>query len=174
MAISLLVFGFSSDLRTRYGRIIEVVKQKITSVVTVYAEDDGNVNEDRSTSIRLVVEWPRAIRAFSKNPLVGTGYSSITLATDNDYLRALGETGMLGLLSFMLIFITMFKVFRLYKFENTDLESAFIAGFIGSTVGILITALFIDIFEASKFATMYWLLAGFTIGKIRQSNKNII
>jgi len=178
LVISAIIFGFSSDLKVRYGRIIEVVREKITSAIVVYASSDvsaegtGNVNEDRSTSIRFNVEWPRAIRAFSKNPLLGTGYSSITLATDNDYLRALGETGILGLFSFILIFVSLFKVFSMYTFES-NLESVFLASFIGSTIGILITALFIDIFEASKFATIYWLFTGFTVGKILQNNKLI-
>jgi len=165
--ISIIVFGFSADLRARYGRIIEVVQEKISSVITIYAQEK-EVFEDRSTSIRLAVEWPRAVRAFYKNPLLGTGYSSITLATDNDYLRALGETGILGLFSFILIFISLFKVFSIYRFEST-LESVFVAAFIGSTIGILITALFIDIFEASKFATIYWLFAGLVVGKITKN-----
>lgn len=172
LLISTVIFGFSADLRVRYGRIIEVVREKISSAIVVYAEDKGNVNEDRSTSIRFNVEWPRAIRAFSKNPLLGTGYSSITLATDNDYLRALGETGVLGLLSFILIFIALFKIFKTYEFKN-NLDSIFIASFIGSTVGILITALFIDIFEASKFAIIYWLFAGFVVSQITRNNKLI-
>lgn len=162
--ISLIIFGFSSDLRARYGNIIEVVKDKISSVTTVYA-GEKEVFEDRSTSIRLAVEWPRAMRAFYKNPILGTGYSSITLATDNDYLRALGETGILGLMSFVLIFISLFKAISKYLLD-TNIDSAIIASFIGSTVGILVTALFIDIFEASKFATIYWLLAGLVVGKI--------
>lgn len=170
--ISVLAFGFSADLRARYGRIIEVVKEKITSVVTVYAQtSEKEVFEDRSTSIRLNVEWPRALRALQKNPILGTGYSSITLATDNDYLRALGETGILGLLSFVLIFINLFKVVFKYKFTN-NLESAMVAGFIGSTVGLLITALFLDIFEASKIAITYWLLAGVVIGTALKYSKN--
>lgn len=168
VTISVIIFGLSSDLRVRYGRLIEVVRQKISSVVVVYAQENGNVNEDRSTSIRFNIEWPRAIRSFYKNPMVGTGYSSITLATDNDYLRALGETGILGLMSFVMIFISLFKIFTKYTFDN-NLDSVLVASFIGSTVGILITAIFIDIFEASKFATIYWLLAGLVVGKISKS-----
>lgn len=172
MFISVLAFGFSPDLRARYGRIIEVVREKISSIIVVYADEgEKEVFEDRSTSIRLVVEWPRAIRAFYKNPLLGTGYSSITLATDNDYLRALGETGILGLSSFILILVSLFNTFRKVIFKN-DVDSVFIAGFVGSSVGILITALFIDIFEASKFATIYWLFAGLVVGKIVNQPKS--
>lgn len=172
--ISVIAFGFSPDLRVRYGRIFDVLKQKISSVIVVHAQEDGNVNEDRSTSIRLKVEWPRAFRAFYKNPIVGTGYSSITLATDNDYLRALGETGLLGLSSFVLIFVCLYHIFRTYNFDISKSVSVFdsviVACFVGSTVGILITALFIDIFEASKFATIYWLFAGLVVGKVQQNN----
>ena len=37
--IAAVAFSFSPDLRARYGRIIEVVREKISSVVTVYAEE---------------------------------------------------------------------------------------------------------------------------------------
>lgn len=170
--ISVLIFGTAPDLQVRYKRIFDVVKQKISSVVVVYAQEGGNVNEDRSTSIRLNVEWPRAIRAFNKNPMLGTGYSSITLATDNDYLRALGETGSLGLLSFLLIFIYLYKHLKSYVFDNSK-KSIFIAGYIGSTIGIIMTAIFIDIFEASKFAIIYWMFTGFVVGSVKNKYEQI-
>lgn len=170
--ISVLIFGTAPDLQVRYKRIFDVVKQKISSVVVVYAQEGGNVNEDRSTSIRLNVEWPRAIRAFNKNPMLGTGYSSITLATDNDYLRALGETGSLGLLSFLLIFIYLYKHLKSYVFDNST-KSIFIAGYIGSTIGIIMTAIFIDIFEASKFAIIYWMFTGFVVGSVKNKYEQI-
>jgi O-antigen ligase len=170
--ISVIIFGTAPDLQVRYKRIIDVVKQKITSVVVVQAQEGGNVNEDRSTSIRLNVEWPRAIRAFTKNPLLGTGYSSITLATDNDYLRALGETGTFGLLSFLLIFIYLYKDLKSYVFKD-NMESIFVAGYIGSTIGIIVTAIFIDIFEASKFAIIYWMFTGFVIGSLKNRHEQI-
>lgn len=120
--------------------------------------------EDRSTAIRFNVEWPRALRAFQKNPLLGTGYSSITLATDNDYLRALGEVGFLGFMAFMLIFVTMFNDLKAYLFKGSpDFKHAVIIGFAAATIGFLANALFIDVFEASKVAIFYWILSGIII-----------
>lgn len=164
--ISLIVFGFSSSLRERYSRIFEVIREKLSSVIVVYGQE-AEVFEDRSTSIRFNVEWPRAIRALTKNPLLGTGYSSITLATDNDYLRALGETGILGFSAFILIFINIYKKIKNVKFNNS-FESIFKVGLIGSTIAVLLTAVFIDIFEASKFATMFWLFTGISLGQINK------
>lgn len=192
---SLIFFGASSDVLARYTQIIEVTYKKVMNVklinyvphFTVLAQDGSAVLpqrrtdatptpvpvpvfEDRSTSIRLNVEWPRAIRALEKNPLLGTGYSSIGLATDNDYLRLLGEIGILGFASFILIFVriglTFMKAFPLIKnFEGTEL--GFIAGVIGGTIGVLINAVFIDVFEASKIAIIFWLILAIAIYTVK-------
>lgn len=114
----------------------------------------------RSSGIRFNVEWPRAINAFYKNPFLGTGYSSLTIATDNDYLRSLGETGILGTLSLGLIFFIIIK--KMLKFIKY--ASGFIKYFIISllcAVGVfLVTATFIDVLEASKVAEVFWLTLG--------------
>ena len=225
---SILFIGFSSNLISRYGRIIEVARSQFPQFnlinyrglnLQVYAAEDeftivsrkpqavlGDelnleptfslrgfnksrqfmlaknvilkrqaviptptpvpVFEDRSTNIRLNVEWPRAIRAFAKNPFLGTGYSSITLATDNDYLRLLGEVGALGFLAFFLIFGKISEVLaKVLPFDRhfEGIELAFIVGTVGAMLGIFLNAMFIDVFEASKFAIIFWLLIGFTI-----------
>ncbi|MEK7526460.1 MAG: O-antigen ligase family protein [Patescibacteria group bacterium] len=165
----------SGNLLTRYQQILDIVVDKITytvdQAITVHAAGFVLAAEDRSTSIRLNVEWPRAIRALTKNPLLGTGYSSITLATDNDYLRFLGETGILGFLAFFLVFFKSGIEFLKYTIENyskeSNLKSIFVYGMVGATVGILINAVFIDVFEASKLAIMFWLMMGLAIGLTR-------
>ncbi len=123
--------------------------------------------EERSTEIRLNAEWPRAIRSFKKNPLLGTGFSSITLATDNDYLRMLGETGIIGTLAFSLIFISL--AFTVVPVINRPASTARNMGIAiaGSAIGILVNATFIDIFEASKVAPIFWVLTGFLIALVR-------
>lgn len=123
------------------------------------------VIEDRSTSIRLNVEWPRALRSLFKNPLLGTGYSSITLATDNDYLRLLGEVGVLGFMAFLLVMVRIWK--RLWRFiistQKITEEKAFVVGSVGVFAGILVNALFIDVFEASKVALVFWAILGISV-----------
>jgi len=158
---------------TFYIHAQEDLPERRTNVVTPMPTPMP-VLEDRSSSIRLNVEWPRAIRAFSKNPLLGTGYSSITLATDNDYLRALGETGILGLVAFSLIFIRISEIlltkYSLIKKEFSDIDKSFVAGMMGGSLGILVNALFVDVFEASKFAIIFWILIGILVGFIRKKN----
>lgn len=188
--VSLIFMVFSTNLVSRYERILEVTLDKIKGYNLinyienpVYAEESIVVEkrlvkitptpppvfEDRSTNIRLNVEWPRAIRATFKNPLFGTGYSSISLATDNDYLRLLGEVGILGLLSFALIFIrsstVLINAYRRFT-SFSILEKAYIGGYIGAVPGILLNATFIDVFEASKFAIIFWLISGMVLSRL--------
>ncbi len=114
----------------------------------------------RSFSIRLNLEWPAAWRAFLKNPLLGTGYSSLGIATDNDFLRSLGEVGALGTAAFVLIFIEIIKrIVKLLKEDNQFIKY-FSAGILSLILAFVINALFIDVFEASKVASLFWMIIG--------------
>jgi uncharacterized membrane protein YeaQ/YmgE (transglycosylase-associated protein family) len=184
----------STGLQTRFESVMHIIYQRITASKSVsYIEGHFVATADQVTittksptplsiappiplindvsiAIRLNVEWPRAIRAIIKNPLLGTGYSSIDLATDNDYLRMLGETGILGFLAFGLIFFRIGKVFvkafPLWE-KLSGLELAYIVGILGAVAGTFVMALFIDLFEASKFATIFWLLLGCAVSLIK-------
>jgi hypothetical protein len=188
--ISLIFMLTSGGLGVRFHRAIEVIYQRITTgrAITyvksrfVVMADEIAVDlvptpqpqvSDVSIAIRLNVEWPRAIRAFLKNPLLGTGYSSINLATDNDLLRVLGETGILGLASFLLLFYRIGEVLAralpLPK-KFSGIELAFMAGIFGGIIGTFITAVLIDIFEASKFAIIFWLLVGCAVTLVKNKS----
>jgi hypothetical protein len=127
-----------------------------------------------SSGIRFDVEWPRSLRAFAKNPFLGTGFSSVTLATDNDYLRLLAETGLLGFIAFFLIFLEIGRrVLVFLKKAKAGLERALVAGLAGGALGLLANALFIDVFESSKVAFIFWILMGSLVGLMNISEKTM-
>ncbi len=127
--------------------------------VDEYIPIDADVGVARSGEIRFNVEWPRAITAFQKNILFGTGLGSISLATDNDYLRLLGESGLFGFLTFLFIpFYFILKTLKLFWQKKPDFYIQLQLIFVGVIVSALANAIFIDIFEASKVAYTYWIL----------------
>ena len=136
-------------------------------------QEAAEVGVERSGDIRFGVEWPRAIRHFKKNPILGTGYSSITLATDNGYLRALGETGLLGLLALLSIFLAQIPLYQsLLKNPKADHQAKFLAAALASgTLAILVSMLFIDALESSKVAFSYWLILGLVVGRVNLEKK---
>ena len=155
----------SPSLIARLGNLIRVFQAKIqTSLIirpVLAVETLRPIQQDRSTSIRFDVEWPRAMRSFYKNPFLGTGYSSITLATDNEYLRALGETGVLGFLAFVSILIALGRGLNLrYRQAKSKLDKTITLGSLGVFSIFLISAIFLDVFEASKIAILFWAFTG--------------
>lgn len=169
----------SPQLAGRYRELI--FNHLLSSVPRVSAQEQAPVDEqipdamkppsqpeDRSFNIRLQAEWPRAILAFKKNPLLGTGYSSVGLAVDNDYLRLLAETGILGFFAFVLICIRIIKSSWPYIVsKSTDFHRIFILSTTFAFLGLMVNAIFIDVFEASKIAIVTWTLMG-----ISQKAKN--
>ncbi len=156
----------SPNLMNRLLNIIKIIPIKIETQVIrpVFAADkiDRQIQQDRSTSIRIDVEWPRAMRSFYKNPFLGTGYSSLGLATDNDYLRSIGETGLLGLLSFLAMLIALAKKLFLIKPKNSIDKLILISGQ-AVFIAFITTGLFLDVFESSKIAIMFWAISGLSL-----------
>lgn len=122
-----------------------------------------------SLAIRLDALWPRAIAGFMRNPLLGSGYSTLVKAenteftqaesTDNDYLRMLGETGILGTIFFLgiLFFVLIRSIKHFYR--TKDLYSSGIAlSMAGIIIALMINATYIDVFESSKVAYTFWFL----------------
>ena len=184
----IILFGGLSDRVLATLKVGPELIKKIVDLPVVYAQnatssatasavleptEPHELGVYRSLGIRFDQEWPRAIRAFIKNPLVGTGYSSITLATDNDYLRSLGEMGLLGFLSLSLIFFVMIKrIIKTLKSTKQIHIKVFMIASLGIIASFLVNATFIDVFEASKVAILFWLLMGITLSIVKMDGKN--
>lgn len=157
LAIAMISVWLSPQLAGRYR---ELLIPRVSAAVDEEVPDalkPPQVAEDRSLNIRLKVEWPKALRALAKNPILGTGFSSVGLAVDNDYLRSLAETGVLGTLALGLVFLRVFK--KLQAGSDNIFSLAITCGLIG----LLINAVFIDVFEASKVAIITWTLLGLAV-----------
>lgn len=177
----------SKDVLEAKYNIREQIQEeaKKTGKILTQAEEDALVEAtfrnmkvvsasipDISVATRLQVEWPRAIRAFTKHPLFGSGPSSITEATDGDYFRWLGELGLVGTLSFLTILGTLFvSIFVSARKKNVN--SIILWGILAGFMGLLTNATFIDVFEASKVAFIFWMTMGLTVGYLAVHNNEV-
>jgi len=147
-------------------------------VVTIISKpriySDAALTYGLSSAIRLDALWPRAIAGFKKNPLLGSGYSTLLKvqltdfteaeSTDNDYLRALGETGLLGFITFYgLILYAGYLLWECLKDKDFYDGKGALAAVMAGILGLLINAAYIDVFEASKVALVFWGLIGASI-----------
>src|SRR3989344_4496884 len=142
--------------------------QTATDIAPGEPLDTTQLGVYRSFEIRLNIEWPRAINALLKNPLLGTGYSSIDIATDNDILRSLGEVGLMGTAALGLVLIEVTKRVRyIFKKNDDKFVKIFSAGILAMILAFLLNSLFIDVFEASKVASLFWMMLGLCLATLK-------
>jgi len=165
------------------GATTEGVPASLAAKPRTYS--NAAVNYDLSTGIRLDYTWPKALEGFQKNILLGSGYSTLTKAqvetfteaesTDNDYLRALGETGLLGFLAFFgLVGLVVYKGIKSLRDIKDPFYYTVVASLVAATFGLLVNAVYIDVFEASKVAYTFWILAAILLAIVELSSKKAV
>lgn len=168
-----------SDVYTNipeFGASAEGLPASLAAQPRVYSQ--AAVQYDLSTGIRLDYTWPKAIQGFTKNPLLGSGYSTLTKrkvedfteaeSTDNDFLRALGETGLLGFLAFFgIIGFAIYQGLRALKKINDPFYFTVVACLTAASFGLLVNGIYIDVFEASKVAYTFWILIAISLSTIK-------
>ncbi len=132
---------------------------------------DNALKYGLSFAIRLDELWPNAIKGFLRNPVFGSAYATLNKkefqqfteaeSTDNNFLRTLGETGLVGFITFYGAIVTLLIVLYRNQQKTQDewLKYANVA-FIAASIGLLLNATYIDVFASSKVAFTYWALAG--------------
>lgn len=136
------------------------------------------VQYDLSTGIRLDSTWPQAIKGFKRNPLLGSGYSTLTKkniedfteaeSTDNDFLRALGETGLLGFLTFFgTVGFIVWYALKNFKKITDPFYLTIVISLVAATIGLLVNAVYIDVFEASKVAYTFWIMIAILFATVK-------
>jgi len=142
---------------------------------------DCALERELSLCIRLESLWPWALDGFYTNPILGVGYATLnkqyidefTIAesTDNNFLRTLGETGLVGFITFYGTIILAIRL--MFKYRNTpnQFRQSFYVGLIAGTIGLLINAAYIDVFVASKVALTFWSLLGIAAALMKLEKK---
>ncbi|MDV7785565.1 O-antigen ligase family protein [Enterococcus gallinarum] len=109
--VTLLLMGVIVLLNTSYFQIILL---KFYSLL-----DSGDL-----TNGRLAL-WNYTIQLFENNPLIGTGFGSIreifNMEAHNIYLQILAETGVIGFIIYIFLFISMFREsIKYYNSKNIN------------------------------------------------------
>lgn len=154
------------DLLTTYDASGNAYTYEATRTWSANAEKYG-----LSMAIRLDTLWPNAIAGFSRNPLLGSGYGTLTKgdslavfteadSTDCNFLRTLGETGLIGFICFYAAMVIPMVCAWKQRRQKDPLGQTLTVAYFGAMVGILLNALYIDVFAASKVAFSVWTLTG--------------
>ena len=119
----------------------------------------GDMRLDTSTSAR-VTNWKDAFEAWTQHPIVGYGVTGHRFV-DAQYPRVLVETGILGLIAFLYLLYTVFKIaFMNVRNLKTSYFRGLSIGFLAGYIGLLVHALGANTFIIVRIMEPFWFLAG--------------
>ena len=161
----------------------ESVKEKFSSIfsretvetVSYVATGRGSVDINNALETEKIVSpeydlsalmriyyWINAIDVFKTYPVFGAGPSALGDVVDNNYLRILGENGIVGFAVFIMLIYQIWKnCVKVYNNKMMSKEMREYSLFVlVMLVNMLVIALMADVFEMSKIAFLFWLLVG--------------
>jgi hypothetical protein len=159
------------DLNDPAATLAGNLKQVGDKLVQDRVFSDCALKHSLSVCIRLETLWPQAFAGFLRDPLFGSGYGTLTKSsveqfteaesTDNNFLRTLGENGAIGFFFYYgTVGLALWYCWEAYKKSRDPWLTALAIGGFAGTVGLLVNAVYIDVFVASKVAYTFWTLQG--------------
>ena len=119
----------------------------------------GDLRLDTSTSARLK-SWKEALSDWTKHPLLGYGVTGYHFV-DAQFPRILVETGILGLLAFLYLLYSIFKLTMQYLKEvKTPYHQGLGIGFLAGFVGLVVHALGANTFIIVRIMEPFWFFVG--------------
>jgi len=118
----------------------------------------AGVQLDTSTSARLQ-SWQEAIRDLVRHPVLGFGVTGYRFV-DAQYVRVATETGLLGLLLFLLLLATILREsYRVFKASHDPFDKGLTIGFIAGFTGLLFHAIGANTFIIVRIMEPFWFIA---------------
>lgn len=155
---------------TESGKIIQVTEERERTW------SQNALKYGLSMGIRLDTLWPQAVKGVQRNLMLGSGFGTLNKtssghfieadSTDNNFLRTLGEIGIIGFVLFYSLIFMLLKISNQGSRVKEPIIASICLGFMGATIGLLTNALIIDVFVASKVAFTFWAVAGLMLKTI--------
>src|SRR5256712_7842523 len=142
------------------------VKERVSYTFT-QAEEEGQIRLgalriDTSTSDRLR-SWQQSFELWKKFPLLGTGVTG-GLLMDAMYPRALTETGLIGLVAFIVL---MWSIFRMsitsYRLATDQFSRGIALGFLLGFLALLVHAIGSNTFLTGRIIEPFLLFAALVV-----------
>jgi O-antigen ligase len=121
------------------------------------AVEVGGVKLDTSLSARLR-SYKAATEDWVEHPILGYGVTGYKFL-DTQYLRVITETGLVGLITFLLLMFTIFRQgYRVFKGTTDPFYKGLAAGYLAGFIGLLCHALGANTFIIVRIMEPFWFL----------------
>jgi putative inorganic carbon (HCO3(-)) transporter len=143
-----------------------VLPQAVTERISMTEDSTGQLDSSAASRLEL---WSDAAELIASNPIVGSGYDTYEYMgrvgslrdTHNYYVKAMVETGVIGLFIFLAIVVKFFQTsWTLLKRTQDPLFSSLGLGMVLCTVCIIVVNFFGDRWTYVELNGLVWVLFG--------------
>jgi hypothetical protein len=141
------------------------VKARIISTFKGEVHTVGPFQAPLATSAGARVEsWKSVLlKAWPKRPLLGYGITGLGFI-DSQIMRTIGELGLIGLLVFIWLLISIFRnSLRVYRRIGDRFSQGLTLGFIAGFIGLVILAITANAFIIVRIMEPFWFIAAIII-----------
>jgi O-antigen ligase len=134
----------------------------------------GKLRLDTSASERII-GYQQALSDWRKHPILGYGVTGYRFM-DAQYPRILVETGIIGMLAFLWLMHSLFRVgINNWRDSQDDLLCGLSVGLLAGLVGLLVHAIGANTFIIVRIMEPFWCLTGIVVAlsMIDEKNKQI-
>jgi len=119
---------------------------------------------DESSAARVDI-FRDSIRHWSRSPITGNGAGSAGAVVDNNYMRVLIETGIIGITAFLLLLFAIFRTaMRTFgSLTEDDFGHGLTAGFLAGFVGLLVHSFGAATFILIRIMEPFWFLTAMVV-----------
>lgn len=157
-----------------YSPLGGIIKRRVLYTFTTYPSSTGGIRLEQSAGAR-VNNWIIAFKDWlPKHMLFGHGVTGVGVV-DAQYPRVIGETGLLGLGSFLWLLVHVWrKAYRVFIHAETTKAKAISAGFLAGYTGILVQSITTNTFIIIRVMEPFWVLTAmvFLLPKIYPPEKH--
>ena len=140
-----------------------VVKFTREAFVGKSYEIGGHEFEIGASGVERFENWKYVLELWKRQPFVGRGVTGVGIV-DNQFIRVLGETGIVGILAFVWLLLTIFRVGFTALKNPGNFSKALGLALICATVGLLGQGLTANSFIIVRIMEPFWFLAAVTVG----------
>ena len=153
-----------------------VLPTTVVERISMTETPTGEIEE--SAALRLVM-WDRAIQLFADNSIFGIGFKAFAftvpegMLTDvhSFYLKTAAEQGVIGLVVFAFVIMrALYAGWELYRSGQSDFHRGLGLGFVGCTIGVMITNVFGDRWSYYALGAYFWAFWGL-VDRARKLNQ---
>ena len=154
---------------------------KVSQSINARLKSAQQLNGDRSTFIRFML-WKESLRIIRDYPLTGCGLNTYSVVAKkyksfelggiyphNSYLQKAAETGVFGLIAFLLFLFSFFCKGVRYFNQRKDY---LVLGFLSAILAFLVHAFFDTHLYSLQLVVLFWYLLGLTMAVIKLGNNS--